>query len=69
MQGMPTRSAPATPDWPPATSTQFETGTSTYSAAARRAVTIFCVLHDLIIRYYRLTASTLTKIEDIMCSI
>lgn len=46
MQGMPIRSAPATPDWLPATSTQFETGTSTYSAAARRAVTIFCKLHD-----------------------
>lgn len=63
MQGMPIRSAPATPDWPPATSTQSETGTSAYSAAARRAVTIFCELHDFIIRYYRFTASTLTKIK------
>lgn len=52
MHGMPIRSAPETPDWLPAISTQFGTGTSAYSAAARRAVTIFCNLHEFPILNY-----------------
>lgn len=44
-QGMPIRSAAATPDWLPATRTQLWTGTSAYSAAALRVAIVFCNLY------------------------
>lgn len=38
--GMPTRSAPATPDWLPATRTQLQRGDPAHSAPAYSAATI-----------------------------
>lgn len=43
-QGMPMFSAPTTPDWLPAMSTQWCTGKPAYSAPVRNVVTIFSKL-------------------------
>lgn len=48
---MPIRSAPATPDRLPETSTQLSTGTLAYSAPALSAATTFCNLYQKKIKY------------------